>query len=398
MTEKIYRKILFFGIAFIIAFSPLWRGGARVYPLTAILLIAYFLIFIWLWRANNSSSYKFKRTAIDIPIIAFAALALVSSVFSIYKHDSLYELVKLFCYIGVYYLIVNEFDRDMVKRFLYVVVGMGAVLSIYGFLQYLNLLDHSWWDPKEFIASAFVNHNHFAGYLELAIPVTAVFVIRKSSLTGRLLSISALIVMVTAFVLMQSRGAWVSLTASFLILIYLLGRKRSGSMKSVVILALLAAAVICLAYFGRDLIFERVNDSISSESTGSSFGTRVEIWRGALDMIRHNPITGTGIGTFIWGFPRYRPEGLNGLINFAHNDYLQAACEMGIAALFLMLWLIAAAVKTGMREAKVGSYRVGCAIGVLSLSIHGLSDFNFHIPANMLLFTIYLAVIMRGRD
>jgi len=37
---------------------------------------------------------------------------------------------------------------------------------------------------------------------------------------------------------------------------------------------------------------------------------------------------------------------------------------------------------------------LGCAIGVLSMALHGLVDFNFHIPANMILFTIYAAIIM----
>ena len=35
------------------------------------------------------------------------------------------------------------------------------------------------------------------------------------------------------------------------------------------------------------------------------------------------------------------------------------------------------------------------AMGALSLSLHGLVDFNFHIPANMLLFTVYLAIVVR---
>jgi hypothetical protein len=34
------------------------------------------------------------------------------------------------------------------------------------------------------------------------------------------------------------------------------------------------------------------------------------------------------------------------------------------------------------------------AIGVFSLVLHGLTDFNFHIPANMLLFSVYAGLIM----
>ncbi|MFA5142991.1 MAG: O-antigen ligase family protein [Candidatus Omnitrophota bacterium] len=399
MTEKIYKRILWLGMAFLIVFSPLWKGGARTWPLTIIMLVAYALIFTWLWRANNAEHYKFKSTFIGIPIFLFAALAIISCFFSIYKYDSLYGMIKLFCYIGIYYLVVNEFDRETIKRILYIVIGMGALLSIYGLMQYLNLLNHSWWDPKDLIAATFVNHNHFSGYLELVIPVTVILVMKKPPSTARqLFAFSALVVMIMVFILAQSRGAWVSLTISFLALACILAKKKEGGVKKIVILALVVIAIVSLVYFGRDVISERIAGSVSAEPAGGSFATRLKIWQGALDMIRHSPIAGTGIGTFAWGFPRYRPEGLNGLANFAHNDYLETACDMGMPALLVMLWLITAVIKTGIREENFNSYRLGCAIGVLSLSIHALSDFNFHIPANMLLFTVYLAIIMKARE
>ena len=399
MTEKVYKRILWFGVAFLIAFSPLWKGGARVCPFMLMAFTSYALIFIWLWRANNGHGYRFERTGIDLPMVLFAILAIISFLFSIYKHDSIDALVKLFCYIGIYYLIVNEFDKEMIKRVLYIVVTMGAALSIYGMLQYLNLLDHSWWDPEGYMAATFVNHNHFSGYLELAIPVAVMLVIKKPSSTARkLFALSALIIMTMVFILAQSRGAWMGLTASFLVMAYIFTKGRGGGAKKVVILVLVAIAIVSLAYFGKDVISERIAGSMSAEPTGDSFATRLKIWQGSLDMIRHNPLIGTGIGTFVWGFSRYRPEGLNGLANFAHNDYLETACDMGVPALIVMLWLIIAVIKSGTREENLNSYRLGCAIGVLSLSIHALSDFNFHIPANMLLFTVYLAIIMRGRD
>jgi len=36
----------------------------------------------------------------------------------------------------------------------------------------------------------------------------------------------------------------------------------------------------------------------------------------------------------------------------------------------------------------------GCAAGVLSLSLHALVDFNFHIPANMILFTVLAGCVV----
>lgn len=408
MIEKLYKNILWFGMAAVIVFSPIGKGAARVWSITPILLVSYALIFMWLWRMNNRDMTRMKGTAIDIPIFFFAAGAITSTFFSIYKHDSFYELIKLFCCIGIYYLIVNEFDKEMIKRVLYLVVAVGTALSIYGILQYLNILGHSWWDPREFIAATFVNHNHFSGYLELAIPAAVAFIIKpaghnpravvEKSMMAKLFIISGLVIMLAAFILAQSRGAWISLSVSLLTMVFIVLRKRNNSMRSVIFLALLAVGVISLAYFGKDIISERIGDSAASNGIeDASFATRLLIWQGSIDMIRHNFIFGTGIGTFALGFSKYRPEGLNVMANFAHNDYLQIACEMGIFALITALCLVVVVIKTGLSKSNFYSYRLGCAIGVLSLSLHALSDFNFHIPANMLLFTIYMAIIMKER-
>jgi hypothetical protein len=57
----------------------------------------------------------------------------------------------------------------------------------------------------------------------------------------------------------------------------------------------------------------------------------------------------------------------------------------------MMLLFIAVLIK-GLRN-NSDLVIVGYCCGVLSLCLHGWVDFNFHIPANMLLFTIWVACI-----
>jgi hypothetical protein len=58
------------------------------------------------------------------------------------------------------------------RRFLiYCAIFSGAGLSIYALAQYINMLPHGGGSRKVHGAT-YVNHNHFAGYLELVIPVT----------------------------------------------------------------------------------------------------------------------------------------------------------------------------------------------------------------------------------
>ena len=69
------------------------------------------------------------------------------------------------------------------------------------------------------------------------------------------------------------------------------------------------------------------------------------------------------------------------------------AAEMGILAPLIMLWIFFTVVRRGFAEGQ-HPLAFGCAASVLSLALHGFVDFNFHIPANMLLFVVLIAVVM----
>jgi hypothetical protein len=81
--------------------------------------------------------------------------------------------------------------------------------------------------------------------------------------------------------------------------------------------------------------------------------------------------------------------------------------EMGVLALPLMIWMIGTVITAGFRgeEGKgagqsnafglINGILLGCAVGILSLALHGLVDFNFHITANILLVACFAGLIMR---
>lgn len=397
--SRVYNNILWFGLATILVFSPIARGATRMWSITPVLLISYFLIFLWLFKINNqTASYKPQATKLDIPIFLFAILAVISFIFSIYRHDSLYALLRIFGYIGIYYLVVNEFDHSMRNKLIWIAIAIATAISLYGILQYLGILGHSWWNPKEFLAATFVNHNHFAGYLELVMPAAiAMLISRRSSLSlARLLLSVLLTIMLAAFILAQSRGAWISLSVSLFAMFFIMSKKGTRNKKRFFILVFIVVLIASIMYFGKEVITERVETMTETGSEDPSFATRLKIWQGTAGMIRENPIIGVGIGDFDAGFNKYRPEGLNVRAVYAHNEYLHMIAEMGILAPFLMFWIFAIVIATGLKS--TNPYALGCSVGVLSLALHGFVDFNFHIPANMILFVIWCAIVIREKD
>jgi O-antigen ligase len=395
MNNKLFKNILFCGIAGILIFSPIARGATRIWAITPVLIIEFTLIFLWLWRSNNKGE-RFERTALDKPILAFALLAIISFVFSIYKHDSFFALLRLFGYIGIYYLVLNNFGQIMRRRLLGLVICIGAGLSVYGFLQYFGALSHSWWVPKEFLAATYINHNHFAGYLELVIPLTIGMLFSRSlrSFGYRLVIVAALMIMLAVFVFAQSRGGWLSLALSLLVMNFILIKQGRLKKKSLLIFVLILGLIFYFFYFNRDEVSQRIE---TMADTGDlSLQSRVTIWQGAVKMVRDNPLIGVGIGTFDYGFSQYRTQGFDARAVNAHNEYLNVAAEMGIPACLIMLGIFIIIIAAGLKKEHFSARRLGCAIGMLSLSLHGLVDFNFHIPANMLLFSVYASLIMAG--
>ena len=72
-------------------------------------------------------------------------------------------------------------------------------------------------------------------------------------------------------------------------------------------------------------------------SLDPSARTRVEVWKGALWMIREHPFWGVGYSLFQNKIQHY----WSGQVAIdAHNTYLLIAAEMGIPALLIFLWIV----------------------------------------------------------
>ena len=400
MGNRIFKYMMKLGITIVLVASPLLRGAVSIWAMMAVAIIIMFLVFLWLLKVNNQTVSNgwldLEKTPLDILIFSFVLLAFISFAFARYKYASMYALLQMLSYTAFFYLIVNNYGRRIRRYIIRIVIYIGSAISVYGLLQYLGLLPHNWWIPDKFLSSTYVNHNHFSGYLELAIPVAIGSLIRYRRVADSSVKIglmAAITVMAMAFIFSQSRAAWVCLAISLITMNIILIRRKILGVISVLALIVIFGSIFSFAYYKKGAVKERIESMSKIMQDEASFQTRVKIWQGTFRMIAKNPVIGTGIGTFETAFPLYRVDGLNLRANYTHNDYLQMASDMGILAPFIMILLLVTIIKKGVR---MGTHPVvlGCTAGILSLSLHGLVDFNFHIPANMILFVIYIAIII----
>lgn len=269
-----------------------------------------------------------------------------------------------------------------------------------------EMAERAAWRYADRLHGAFVNPNHFAGYLEIALMVAFALILtavlrgprRKltsddaSALEGRFIAFAwrtiLWAVIATGIALTKSRmgtatAVFVTLILFALALLHHRVRRRRVRAAMAVGLVLVVAAVIAgMAATGN--AFTRF---LASDPRDPQSDARFRLWETSVDAWSASPHIGFGLGAFREAFRRVQPHDLPGLVEQAHSDSLQmlvtggwigvvlaAAGLLGMLALLLKAWW-----KQAHREES--AVALAAAGALMSLLLHGLAEFNFSIPA-----------------
>ena len=393
-STRLHDIIIEAGLIIILVFTPLARGTVKLWSITPVEIITLLIFCVWLSKLNH-----IKRTPLDLPIFLSVTLAIVSTVFSVYRHDSLLELYRWLTLVAVYYIVANNVNtRQKIMRLVAVIMGVGAFISFFGLIQYLGGIPHPYWYPPNFLASTYVNHNHFAGYLEMCMPLAMGLLFANIEKDRKVLIGFLAILMLIAFVFSMSRGAWISFSLSLLVMGILISSKKL--LRKRIWIPIFCAVII--AFILTQFNIEPVIGRARTITGGAGVDTmRLKIWQGAVNLIKAYPLTGSGPGTFVHLLPKYQPV-LPPNIRpvYAHNDYLHFTAELGLFVLPLIIWLIAVILSKGIgiynntQSSFKRAVALGATVGVISIMFHSFVDFNLHITANAVLFSVLAGIIM----
>ncbi len=243
----------------------------------------------------------------------------------------------------------------------------------------------------------FVNHNHFAGYVEATALVAlgaAIGLSRRASAVSFLLAGSSVLIGI-GHLLSHSRGGILALGSGLATLAWL-SRREARKGRSLLLAA--GAVALFLVVFAPSSFYRRLA-SFGDAVADDSVRFRIQLWSDSLGLWASSPVVGTGLGTFAAAIPPYRSGPDEVRAEFAESDWIQLLCEGGLIAITLAAILVATSLRSGLREARgetSESHRGvlhGAAAAAVALIIHGLVDFNFRIPSNALLFAVILGVL-----
>jgi O-antigen ligase len=168
--------------------------------------------------------------------------------------------------------------------------------------------------------------------------------------------------------------------------------------KKLLIILIAGSLLLALIALVSTPVVERVKTAMEMEEE-ASFYSRVIAWGGVMEMISDYPLVGIGPGTFKTVFTQYQPPGLRAHFTMAHNDYLHFISETGLLLIPVIIWMIIALYRKGFKKLKnpsrlVRATTLGAMTGITAILFHSITDFNLHIPANAILFTVLAALVV----
>jgi O-antigen ligase/tetratricopeptide (TPR) repeat protein len=333
---------------------------------------------------------------------------------SICRKDTFAEFFRLASYVSFYFLTVQILSKkEFLKKTMSTVILLGSLIAFFAILQYIIPNNKIYWIRGLTYPGTpfgpYVNRDHYAGLMEMIFPIVLSLFLFSRPYTGYeslrqriseafnqqgtnvhiLLGLAAVLTSTSVF-LSLSRGGVISLSLSMIFFCLMIAGRRKRGNRGLVIIAVFALTLLAVGWFGWGPIIEKFK-SLRDEQ-GDISNLRFDIWKDCIKIAGQFPLTGTGFGTLVDIYPKYRSIAASGLLEHAHNDYIELASDGGIIACVLMGWFLLAVLSRSFRtflkrrEPYSVYLFVGSVTGLLSILIHGAGDFNLQIGANGLYF------------
>jgi hypothetical protein len=398
-----------------VALAP-WPYGSATdaarFALTAWLLFACAL---WaLGRQREGRAPRGLAWALAVPALGLAQIALRTSAAPVFTAQA----VLVWAAMGGVLVVASECARD--RRFALVlgatVVAVCSAEALFAVVQWAAAPGTIYGRRIPIVTSAsgsFVNHNHFAGLVEmgalLALGWALGLVRRAGGPTPGALVLSGLgAALIAAHLASGSRGGLAALAGGVLTLGLLWwgvhSRGRPSRRFAVTALLLALAAVLAFGWLAVPSTTRRHLATILRGSAETSGAYRLDMAAATLRLWASRPWLGSGLGAYGDAVAAMKRGYGDSHADHAEDDVLEFAAEAGIAGFVIagsMLFVLGSRCVRRLR-ARGDPVRRGLALGALAgvaaLAIHSFFDFNLRLPANALVCAVLAALAAAPLD
>ena len=329
-----------------------------------------------------------------------------------------WRALALFVCFGVTVLGVARCSTRGALRLAWFISWLGMAVALIGVVQkplYAGAI-YGFWTPLMHRVTPFgpfVNKNHFAGWVVMAIPLALggfcamVSRARVAGVRDRLLWLSsrdgnramqavfAVVLMALALALTLSRSGMLSLAAALIVCGWAgVRRHRGGTLQPLVVGCVMLALFVAVDWAGFDTVVARFDATDTAALSG-----RIPIWRGATSMAADFWGTGSGLNTYGVATLFYPTVVPAYHLREAHNDYLQLAVEGGLllgAPILIAIAGFVIAVRRRLAASHDTAYwvRLGAVGGIVAVAVQSVVDFSLQMPGNAALFATLCGVAL----
>lgn len=390
-------RLLRFGICALVVFAVAAHGGVEDWA-QAVLETGTGLLFLaWALWIYFTRAEQVVFSPLLPPLAALALIVCGQWLFrgTASSYSTRMDLLLLVSDLILLFLAVQAFRTLQDWRgFVWFGMVFGFLISIFGILQHLTFNGKLYWFREMRYGGIpfgpYVNRNHFAGFVELILPLALVPLVLGRVRRERwpVVGLFAVVPIVALF-LAISRGGIVSFGVELAVLALVLIQRRTMGKQLFAGAAVLLVALLMVSWLGVEQILQRFSSFQSLEATAGKRGSmRRDTWQ----IFLHHPVTGTGLGTLQIVYPLYESLYDGKIVNHSHNDYLEALAETGILGGLCCAWFLGVLFSESLKRLRqlnnsfAGALQLSGLVACSGFLVHSLVDFNLHIPSNALLF------------
>lgn len=387
--------------------APMAFGSVQVWAWAGLAVMAAVLLILWALGCLQQGAVRIQWSFLYVP----AALFLLLGIEQLAGHLTLdpfatrEALIELFTDLIFFFLAGQLWINASSKAWMWLglaVVIYGSSMALFAIFQFFTSHGLLYWtiQSKGYAFGPYVNHNDYAGLMEMLIPIGMCYALFRSlKISNQALLVFAVSAGIASVLLCGSRGGIISVAVEMVALGAIIWRWREGRSRvrrwSVIGLVGVAGTAALFLAVTPDSAWQRMATVAGLvRRPNVTLENRLAVSHDALAEVGDYPWFGTGLGTFKTVFPQYQTFSTDLEWNHAHDDYVEALTETGIpggliilSALLLFGWLAFRRLGERMKTLQ-GWIQLGAALGCCGLLVHSFADFNLHIPANAAWFAV----------
>ncbi len=452
-------KVIERGLVFLLVVTPLAFGSVQNWSVAVMELTSFLLLAAWLVRRRDAPSAPGPGLRFDSPFAVLAAcgavlaaVALLQVVplsgavldglsprtgdlyraflgdspswrtLSITPHETLSGIVLSLSYAALSFVVLQHYrSEERIRGLFRTIIIIGCSMAVVAVLTRAFRNGNVLWifpvQNGENAMGPFINRNHFAGYMEMIIPVAMAYYlytagkirlpeeVREASRVRRMFAfldntkfaslaqgMAAVLLLTGSLFISLSRGGILGYAVSMAVFAWMV-RSRRSLRKRAVFMALLGGAVALAVVVASWSLFEARFELAGREASG-----RTGTWADAFSLSRDFPLLGAGWGSFGRVFPLYQSGHPDMRFEHAENEYVEVLTESGWPGLIALLGALAAGAVVVVRRWRdrhnrlVLCFTVGGCAAAVAIAVHSFFDFNMRVPSNAMLMTVIAAL------